>query len=188
MNNEKIASLAGISLAIFGTFLLWLVNIFLGLIFTLFVLMVLIWYMKTKVEGNSYMKEVAKLITCDFIPGGLAYGRVIGIYRGHKLEIKVNKGYDSSKGLVGLGLSTIALNSVMGLLAGIENFTYVKINHEAVLDEPFSLDERTFVDSKTAVYLPPSNGFTGIPSIKPTCLVEKINEIIDTIEKMEENR
>ncbi len=185
---EKIASLAGISLAIFCIILLWSISLLLGLIFSIFCLVVVAWYIRTKEKGNSYMREVAKLTGCSFIPGGLAYGKVLGIYRGHKLEVQVSKGYDPSKGLIGLGLSTIALNSVLGLLAGIRNFTYVKVEHKAVLDEPFSLDERTLVDRGIALYLPPCDGITGIPCANPSSLVEKINEILDTIEEIEENR
>jgi len=185
--NEKIASYFGISLTVFATAMLWWLNWMLGLVFTVFVLIVAIWYLKTKRKGDYYLKEVAKLIKCRFETGGLAYGRVVGSYKGRRIEVSVNKGYDSLRGFAGFIVSLAALESAVGILAGITSFTSVKIEHKAVVEEPFMLNDRTIVDEHFILYLPPCKGVSGIPRLSPKSLVDEIDKILEKTREIEGN-
>lgn len=183
--SEKIASFLGISLTVLATILLWWISFPLGLVFTIFVLAVIIWYLNTRNKGNLYLREVAKLIKCEFASGGLAYGEVTGSYKGRRIEIRVNKGYDSLRGFAGFILSSIALESAIGVLAGIRSFTSVKIEHRAIVEEPFMLDDRTIVDRHLVLYLPPCHGISGIPVLSPESLVDEIDGILGKIRGIE---
>ncbi len=55
----KVAGYVGIFLTFVGVVLFWSLNWILGLVFTIFVGAVTAWYLRTKNEGNAYLKEVA---------------------------------------------------------------------------------------------------------------------------------
>ena len=96
---EDIAGFLGILLTMVAVVLLWLVNWVLGFVFSIFVLGVTVWYLRTKKRGNSYLKEVAGITQCKFQRGGLGYGRVSGSYRGHRIEVASAKDTTHSEGL-----------------------------------------------------------------------------------------
>ncbi len=182
---EEIAGYLGILLTIVAVALLWSLNWILGSVFSIFVLGVAVWYLKAKEQGDNYLKEVAKMTRCGFQRGGLGYGRVSGSYRGHTIEVSINKGYDSSSGLTGFTLSMTVLKSVTGVLAGIENFTSVTVEHKAIVEEPFRLDDRIYVDKHLIRYLPPSNRTTGLPEIDARRLVAEIDRIVEKAKNIE---
>ncbi len=185
--SEIIASYVGFSLVAVTILLLWLLNLSLGLAFTVFVGLVMAWYLRVKRKGDAYLREVAKRIKCKFQSGGLGYGRVIGFYKGYEVEISVNKDYDALKGLSGFILSEEILNSVIGVLAGIKNFTSIKVKHKAHVNVPFKLNRRTYIDKHLIVYLPFSDGVTGLPKCEVKSLIAKIDEIIEKAKVIERN-
>jgi len=182
---EDIAGFLGILLTMVAIVLLWRVNWILGFVFSVFVLGVAVWYLRTKKQGNSYLKEVAGMTQCKFQRGGLGYGRVSGSYRGHKIEVSLSRGYDSLRGLAGFTISMVTLDSVMGVLAGIENFTAVIVEHKSLVKEPFKLDDSTYVDEHLMLYFPPSDRTTGLPEIDAGRLVTQIDNIIRKAEQIE---
>jgi len=182
---ENIAGYIGIFLVFVSVVLLWLVNWMLGLAFTVFVAAVASWYLRTKRKGDLYLREVARITGCEFQGGELGYGRVVGVYKGCRIEVCVNKGYDSLRGLAGFAVSTAVLDSAVGILAGIKNFTSVKVEHGAHVEEPFKLDDRTYVDKHLILYLPPSNGISGLPKISVRSMKRKIDEIVKKAEQIE---
>ncbi len=185
MSTERIASYVGFSLIIVAVALFWFIDIFFGLFFTIFVAAVLIWYLKTKKKGDAYMKEVARITGCRFQSGGFGYGFVTGSYKGRDIEIKVNKDYNSLRGLAGFAISSTLLNSAAGVLAGIKNFTSVKVTHNAHVEEPFKLAPRKYVDEHLILYLPASSEITGLPKLDAKSLVAEIDKIIKKAKQIE---
>jgi hypothetical protein len=182
---ERIASYVGFSLVIVAVALFWLLDIFFGMFFTIFVAAVIIWYLKTKKKGDTYMKEVASITGCKFQSGGFGYGFVTGSYKGHDIEIKVNKDYNSLRGIAGFAISSTLLNSAMGVLVGIRNFTSVKVKHDAHVEEPFKLAPGMYVDEHLILYLPASSEITGLPKLDAKSLVADIDKIIKKVEQIE---
>lgn len=174
-----------IFLAAIATALLWLANWMLGLSFTAFMVVVAIWYLRTKRRGVAYLKEVAKRTGCKFQDGKFGYGRVSGFYKGYEIEVSVDGGYDALRGLSGFMISDTIFNSTAGILAGIKNFTSIRVKHKAHIEAPFKFDDRTYVDEHLIIYLPPSNDVTGIPKCKPPSLVARINRMIKEAKRME---
>ena len=173
MRGSDIISIIGFSLLGVAVILLFLVNWILGLLFSIFAVVVIIWYIRRKKSGDVYLKELARLIGCDFHGGGFGYGSVVGSYRDHEIEVKINKDYDSVKGLSGFIISSALFESATGVIAGIKNFASVKIKHAADIVEPYKLDSRTFVDKNLIMYLPPSD-VTGMPTQSVKSLIGKI--------------
>lgn len=184
---ERAASYVGFGLTFIGVILTWMINWILGFAFTIFVLIVLIWYRKTKKKGDTYLRKVANLLDCDFINDKFGYGRVIGSFNGHEIEISVNKDYDSLKGLTGFVISNWALDSAVGALAGIKNFTSIKIKHNLDIKEPIKLNNRVYLDDNLILWLPESNSATGLPKISARNTVIKIKEILNKAEKIHKN-
>ncbi len=185
MSFERMASYIGFSLIIVAVVLFWLLDIFFGLMFTIFVAAVIVWYLKTKKKGDAYMRKVANITGCGFQSGGFGYGFVAGSYKGHDIEIKVNKDYNSLRGIAGFAISSTLLNSAMGVLAGIRNFTSVKVKHNAHVEKPFKLAPRIYVDEHLILYLPASSEITGLPKLDAKSLVEEIDKIIKKAEQIE---
>ena len=79
----------------------------------------------------------------------------------------------------------MTLDSVMGALAGIENFTTVIVEHKSLVKEPFKLDDRTYVDEHLMLYLPPSDRTTGLPEIDARRLVAEIDNVIKKAKQIE---
>jgi len=182
---SNIASYIGFFLVAISALLLCLINIFMGISFLVFTILIMVWYIRTKKRGDVYLKEVAKLTGCRFESGGTGYGCVVGLYKGRKLEVKVNNDYDSLRGISGFTLSYLTLDSAIGVLAGIKSFTSVKLQHRASVKKPYKLDERTIVDKNLILYLPPCSNITGLPTIDPKKLVAKIDDISREAEKIE---
>ncbi len=153
--------------------------------FTLFVAVVIIWYMQTKIRGDVYLKELANRTGCKFDSEKFGYGRVFGSYRGYEIEVSVNKDYCAQRGLSGFILTTVILNSVIGSVAGIRNFTSVKVRHKACLDKPFRLNDRTYVDGQFITNLPSSDKCTGLPICSVASLIERIDEMIEKAREIE---
>jgi len=185
---EKIATFAGSFLTLIAVALLWYVDWTLGLLFTIFVVIVFVWCMRLRTAGNYYLKQVAELIGCSFEGSGPSYGRVTGSYRGRQIEIGVNKGYDAARALSGLSASLIAFDSMIGTLAGIKNFTVVKLGHKAHITEPFRMEERVYVSKNEVLYIPPCDEVSGLPMVGTSSLVSEIDRIIDMIEELEHSR
>ncbi len=185
---EKIATFAGSSLTLIAVVLLWYVDWTLGLLFTIFVVIVFAWCARLRTAGNYYLKQVAELTGCSFEGSGPSYGRVIGSYRGRQIEIGVSRGYDAARGLSGLSASLIAFDSVIGTLAGIKNFTVVKLGHKAHIAEPLRIGERIYVSKSEVLYIPPCDEVSGLPMVGVSSLVSEINRIIDMIEELEHSR
>ena len=181
---ENAASVIGFSLTMVGVILFWWINWILGLGFTIFVIAVIIWYLRTKKTGNTYLKDVARLMGCKFESGGFGYGRVFGIYKGRKIEVKINKDYDALRGLSGFLISSALLNSATGTLAGIRNFTSIKVEHNGSVIKPYKLDETTYVDKHFILHLP-SSMITGMPACDINSLLRKIDKAINTAKKIE---
>lgn len=180
---EKIALAAGALFTIVGTTLFWLMDPFLGAIFTVFVGGVVIWYLKLKSKGNVYLKQVAKLMGCRFRSGGPAYGRVEGRFLDHEVDIRIRRGQDSGRTLGGFILSQALLDSTMGVLAGIRNYTRVTIKHQLDVEGVYELDRQTFYDENLLVYLPPCNEFTGLPLLDEVGLVNHLIAAIQMLHK-----
>ena len=175
----QIAGYVGFLLVAIGVVLMWLIDWILGAIFTLFVICVMVWYMNTKQKGDRYLRAVARLTGCEFSGGGVGYGRVAGIYRGHDMEITVNSDYNSLRGIAGFALSAMVLESATGAVAGITNFTSIKIKHRGRVDTPYRLDDQIFVDKQVILFLPISQEMTGLPKTSAKSLVKRIDGIID---------
>ena len=185
---EKIASYFGLALVAFGVALLWLVDWILGLSFSLLTVAVLAWYLFTKNAGDNYLKKVAAKIGCNFKGDRLAFGSVYGQYRGRKIEISVEKSFDTDRGLAGLALSYMLTDSLVGVVSGITNFTSVKIEHRARVKKPYQLDSRTYVDKSLVLYLPKSSSLIGMPSMTPEELVQEIDRVIEKLKVIEKER
>jgi len=183
-SSEKIASLIGFALVLIAVALMWLINIWLGAVCTVIVAAALIWYRRTLKGGNTYLEDLADLMGCSYEGGELGFGRVSGVYRGREIEVAVNKDYDSSKGLAGFALSNLLMESTIGALAGITNYTSVKILHGGLVEEPYRLDQTSFVDRGLVLYLPPS-GAEGIPRLAVDEVVARINELVDLADGLE---
>lgn len=182
---KSIISYIGFSLTAIATVLLWLVNWILGLAFTVFVVVVFIWYLKTKEKADVYLKGIAKRTGCQFISGGPGCSSVSGSYKGRQIEVKITKDYDPSRGTTGMVISTVILNSLLGTLAGIKNFATVTVKHRGEIDKPYRLDKQTYVDKSFIITLPPSDEVTGTPKIGVDSLVSKIDELIAKAEEIE---
>jgi len=183
---EEVMGYASILLTMVAVILLWLVNWMLGFTLMILVLGVGAWYLRARRRGDLYLKEVARLTGSRFHEGGLGYGHVSGSYMGRRLEVSVNRGYHSLQGLTGLTLSTTILNSAVGALAGIRNFTSVKLEHKGLVEEPFRIDDRAYVDRHLILYFPPSNRATGLPEMSPEHLATKIDEMVKRAKLVED--
>jgi len=179
------ASYIGLFLVIISGLLLCLLDIFLGIFFIVFTTLIMIWYMRTKRRGDYYLREVAKLTGCHFKSGGPGYGSVSGLYKGRMLEVKISNDYDALRGTAGFALSYSILDSAIGVLAGIRSFTSVKVQHRALIKQPYRLNDRTFVDENIILYLPPCSDVTGLPKISARELVTKIDRISRYAERIE---
>ena len=62
---SNIASYIGFFLIAISALLLCLINIFMGISFLVFTIIIMVWYIRTK-KGDVYLKEVAKLTGCRF--------------------------------------------------------------------------------------------------------------------------
>ena len=182
---EKAFSYLGLFLVTIGTLLLWLLDLRFGFLFTVFVAIVMIWYIKTKKKGDIYLKRIAEITGCDFKSGGFGYGKVFGYYKGRKIEVSVNKTLDTNRSLAGFALSYSVLQSAIGSVAGIKNFTTIKVEHRASIREPYKIDDRTYVDKNFLLYLPESNGASGLPKSDVKSLVAEIDRLIKRSEEIE---
>jgi len=144
-----------------------------------------VWYLKTKKRGDAYLMEIAKRTKCKFKGGEFGYGSVYGPYKGRKIEVSVNKTLDTGRSLAGFAISYSLLQSAVGAVAGIKNFTTVKVEHRARIEEPYKMDERTFVDKQLILYLPESNEPTGLPKSSARSLVAKIDSLVEKAEEIE---
>ncbi len=184
MELHDVPTIAGLSLTIIGTLLLWNIHVFLGLSFSIFVIAVFSWYLMSKREGDLYLKRVAELLDCSFRHRRTAYGDVTGSYRKKRIVIEVKSSYDTSSGITGMIASISALDSMIGSLAGLENFTLVRIGHNAMITHPFKLMEGAYITSREVLYIPPCKS-SGLPKISPEHLVSKISDLLDVIEELE---
>jgi len=182
---KNVWSFLGFSLVAIGTVLFWLLNWMLGSVFTIFVAVVVVWYLKMKKRGDAYLMEIAKRTKCKFKGGGFGYGSVYGRYKGRKIEVSVDKTLDTGRSLAGFAISYSLLQSAVGAVAGIKNFTAVKVEHRARVEEPCKMDERTYVDKNLLLYLPESNEATGLPKSSARSLVAKIDSLVEKAEEIE---
>jgi len=182
---KNVWSFLGFSLVAIGTVLFWLLNWMLGFVFTIFVAVVVVWYLKMKKRGDAYLMEIAKRTKCKFKGGGFGYGSVYGDYKGRKIEVTVGKTLDTGRSLAGFAISYSLLQSAVGAVAGIKNFTAVKVEHRARIEEPYKMDERTYVDKNLLLYLPESNEATGLPKSSVRSLVAKIDELVKKAEEID---
>jgi hypothetical protein len=97
------------------------------------------------------------------------------------MEVTVNRGYNSLRGIAGFALSTMILESAVGAVAGITNFTSVKIRHRGRVDTPYQLNDQVFVDKHLILFLPRSHEMTGLPRISAKSLIKRIDGIIDKV-------
>jgi len=184
---ERVASYFGFSLVMIAVVLFWLLDWMLGSVFTVFVVAVMIWYLKTKKRGDDYLREVAERTGCNFKSGGFGYGSVFGDYKGRRIEVSVDKTLDAGRSLAGFAISYSVLQSAVGAVAGIKNFTIIKVEHRASVEEPFKINDRTYVDKHLILYFPESNEVTGLPKSDVRSLIAKINELIKKAEEIETN-
>lgn len=89
------------------------------------------------------------------------------------------------RGLAGFAVSAAVFNSMIGTLAGMKNFTSIKVRHEAHIDEPFRLDDKKSVDKHLIIHLPPSDEATGLPKYEVDSPIGKIDEIIGKATQIE---
>jgi len=182
---KNIWSFLGFSLVAIGTVLFWLLNWMLGCVFTIFVAIVVVWYLKMKKRGDAYLMKIAERTKCKFKGGGFGYGSVHGDYKGRKIEVSVDKTLDTGRSLAGFAISYSLLQSAVGAVAGIKNFTIIKVEHRASVEKPFKIDDRTYVDKHLILYLPESNEATGLPKSSARSLVAKIDSLIKKAEEIE---
>ena len=176
---------AGLLLTGFALIMLFSANLVLGLATALFVALVLAWYLRAKWRGEAYLKALAERMGGRLEGGRLGYGRVVAVRGGRRVEVSVNSGYDSARGLAGLGVSVVLLDSMMGVLAGIKNYTCVRVWHRARVETPFRLGERTFVDKHSIIHFPYSHGTTGLPKCSVEALLAEIDEMIEKASYLE---
>lgn len=182
---KNLWSFLGFSFVAIGTVLFWLLNWMLGFVFTIFVAIVAVWYLKMKKRGDAYLMEIAKRTKCKFKGGGFGYGSVYGRYKGRKIEVSVNKTLDTGRSLAGFAISYSTIQSAVGVVAGIKNFTAIKVEHRASVDETFKIDERTYVDKHLILYLPESNEATGLPKSSARSLIAKIDSLVEKAKEIE---
>ena len=182
---KNVWSFLGFSLVAISTVLFWLLSWMLGTVYTIFVAIVVVWYLKTKKQGDTYLMEIAKRTKCKFKGGGFGYGSVYGDYKGRKIEVTVDKTLDTGRSLAGFAISSSLLQSAVGVVAGIKNFTAIKVEHRASIEEPYKIDDRTYIDKQFILYLPESNEVTGLPKGSARSLIAKINRLVEKAEEIE---
>lgn len=176
---------AGLFLTVIAVALLLSINLLLGVVMAGFVVLVLVWYLRNKQKGEIYLRKLAEKLNGRLERAGLGYSRVSALRKGRLIRISVISGYNSAYGLAGLGISWLLLDSVIGVSAGIENFTCVEIEHKAKVDKPFMINERVFADKRTIVYLPDSHSTTGLPKCSVKSLIKNIDGLIEKADQLE---
>lgn len=176
---------AGLFLTVIAVALLLSINMLLGVVTAGFVTLVLIWYLRNKQKGEVYLKELAEKLNGRLESEGLGYSRILASRKGRSIRISVVSGYNSIYGLAGLGISWLLLDSIVGILAGIENFTCIEIEHKVKVDKPFKINERVFADKHMIVYLPDSYSTTGLPKCSVKSLIEDIDKLIEKADRLE---
>ncbi len=183
----RVFTIIGVSLTFIALILLWSVDILLGVSMSIFILLTFVWYLKTRRRGNSYLKRVAELMGCPFKRGWAAYGRVSGSYRGRIVVVEVKSGYDPSAGLTGLLASLATIDSSIGAVAGLRNFTIVRMKHQIPIDHPIRLFKGAYAVHGEAFYIPPCET-SGLPKITPSQMVSKIGELSNALDALEPTR
>lgn len=184
--SEVIFLVIGIIGGLLGTALFWSIHWLFGLLFAIFIAGIIWWYLNLKKKGSDYLQSLAKRLKVNFVSGAAGYGRLTGKYKGRDIEISINHDYEAMRGVGGLALSTAFMDSSMGVLAGMENFTSVKISHSIPLDEPCEIGSDIHLDENVALFLPPSNAVTGLPAISVSQFVKKIDHVVKTLKQREE--
>lgn len=180
---QKIAVYSGVVLTIIGVMITWSLHWVLGLATTGIALFAYFWWKKMKTTGDSYLKELAEKTGLQFKPDNAAYGHITGNYKGYPISITVTNDYNSDMGLLGFVLSTTFMESPIGVQAGIENFTIVKIKHNKTV-VPIQIDNSTYLDENVLVYRPPFVDISGLPQIPVNVFKTKLDIMVDVIEKI----
>lgn len=182
---QKIATWAGIILSLIAVVIMFTIHWIMGVFATALVIFAYFWWKKMKTTGDQYLKELAEKTGLTFKAGGLAYGNVYGIYKGYEVSISVTSDYNSDSGLLGFTMSRIFMDSAIGVVEGIENYTIVKLKHGKALAEPYSVDRRTFVDTHAVVYFPPVKGVDGLPGQGVPGLIRHMDRLVVIANKLE---
>ena len=181
---QKIATWAGIVLSLIAVALMFTIHWIMGVFATALVIFAYFWWKKMKTTGDKYMKELAEKTGLTFKSGGLAYGNVYGLYKGYDVSISVTSDYNSDSGLLGFTMSRMFMNSAIGVVEGIENYTIVKLKHGKMVREPYSVDKRTFVDTHAVVYFPPVAGVDGLPGQAVAGLIRQLDRLVAIANKL----
>jgi len=59
------------------------------------------------------------------------------------------------------------------------------VEHRASIEEPYKIDDRTYIDKQFILYLPESNEVTGLPKGSARSLIAKINRLVEKAEEIE---
>jgi len=180
---QKIATWAGIVLSLLAVGIMFTIHWMMGVFATALVVFAYFWWKQMKETGDKYLKDLAKETGLAFKSGGLAFGNVYGTYNGYDFSISVTSDYNSDSGLLGFVLSDMFLESAIGVITGVENFTIVKLKHGKTV-EPYAVDKRTFIDTHAIVYMPPVGGAEGLPSQSVHGLIRQMDRLVAIANKL----
>ncbi len=184
MKIHKIFAYVGIALSIIGVAITYTLHWMLGLATTIIVIIAYLWWRNMKKEGDKYLAEFAKSTGLSYIQDNVVYGRIHGDYKGHEVSLTVTSDYNSDRGLMGFVLSDVFMQSAVGVVEGIENYTVLKLKHNKAVDEPYSVDKRTFVDKEVIAYFPPVGGPEGLPRISVISLREQLDRLVQIADEL----
>ena len=176
-----VAGFIGILLTVFVIVLLFSVNLVFGSLFFLYVIIVVFMYLRLRRKGRRYLKELAQRTGLLFKGSLFGYGKLAGVYRGFEVEVSIESGYKPLRSLMGLSLSLLYLGSTLGVLAGLKNFTVVRIRHGMLVGMRVRLKSRLYIEDEFALYYPKSDGLTGLPKHDAKSFVAELNNVIRRI-------
>jgi len=174
----KIFTWIGVILSIAGVAITWGLHWLLGLSTTIIVIAAYFYWKRLKTQGFGYLRDFADKTGLTYIEDSISYGEVEGTYHGYGVHVKVSSDYNSDLGLAGFVLTDVLFNSAIGVVEGISNLTVVSLVHGKHVDEPYRVDDRTFVGRKAILYTPPVGDASGLPSISPLALQQHLDELV----------
>jgi hypothetical protein len=184
MKTHKIFAYIGIALSIIGVAITYTLHWMLGVATTIIVIVAFLWWRNMKKEGDKYLVDFAEATGLKYIQDNVVYGRVHGDYKGHEVSLTVTSDYNSDRGLMGFVLSDVFMQSAVGVVEGIENYTVLKLKHNKVIENPYSVDKWTFVDRDVIAYFPPVGGPEGLPHISVLSLREQLDRLIKIADEL----
>jgi len=173
------------ALLLIVTVLMFLINVYLGIVTFVIIAGSAFMYFQLKSKGSDVLKEIGKLAGLNFEKSNVSYGKLTGKIDSFEVEVKVERDFSLEKGIGGLVLSSIFLESAQGVLAGIENLTIVKVKHGKKVKKPGFYKENIWVDNEYAVGFVRSNSFTGLPADSPQEVARFINDVVKIAKQIE---